>query len=229
MKLLQVNLFIILTFFSSGWIFAQDEEKDLSQGIDVYLYNGYAAGYRFNECDNSFWRVNLDLYSYYNDGTNNYDGLHINMSNKDTSSYETQNNRSNFSISLSPQYLFKLYQNEFMAIYSGGGILIGYNRSEDNSKSTYLGNYTNDTYQYAVSTTYSAGLIGILGLEGKLIENFSVFVESQLSGTRSWSTTSSNATSITGESDQYRSFSSSKAKGWAANLVISRVGIIFKF
>ena len=229
MTLTLISSAVVFIIFSFNLTSAQEAEKDLTQGVSVYLFNGYAAGYRFNECNNSFWRVNLDLYSNYTNRTHNSDGTTYTINSGDSSSYETTNNSSDFSISLVPQYFFKFYQNKYVEVYSGCGVLIGFNRDENKSTSTSLGNFTHKDYQYTITTGYSAGLIGTFGVEGKITENFSVFVESQLSGARTWSSSSSNNSSITDGTDQYRSYSSAKSKGWNANFNLSRAGITIKF
>lgn len=229
MKLLLTSLFVTLFYFSSISLFAQAGEKDLTQGISVYLFNGYAAGYRFNECDNSFWRVNLDLYTNYTNLTDNSNGNSVFITNGDTNSYESKNEHNRLSLTLTPQYLIKFYENKFINIYSGAGILVGYIHEEYKMNSKRLGDYTHNDYQYTVSTGYSAGLIGILGAEAKLTENLSVFVESQLSGVRSWTNSSSNSSSVENGTEQYRNYSSEKDKGWTADFVISRAGIVIKF
>ncbi len=229
MKLIQFSLSVLFVILSFNFLFAQNEENELAHGINIYLFNGYAAGYRFNECENSFWRVNLDLYTGYTNSTINSGSISFNMSSVDTSSSENKNDNSHFNLALTPQYLYKFYQNNFVDVYTGGGLLIGYSR--DQYKSTGRNNWDNSgyDYQYSVSDDYSIGLIAILGVETKLTHNFYVFVESQLSGTRGWSNTSSNGSSVSNGTEQYHSNGSAKAKGWMANFTVSRAGITIRF
>lgn len=229
MKLIKFSLLFLLVILSCNFSSAQEKEQDLTHGINIYLFDGYAVGYRFNESGNTFWRINLDLYANYNDGINNSDTHSKSLYGGDTSSYETKSENSHFSLTLSPQYLYKFYQSKFVDFYSGGGILFGYDRNEYKTNDKRVWSFTGYNYSYSVSNSYSLGIIGILGLEGKLTDNFSVFVESQLSEMRSWTTHSSNSTSISEETEEYRSFSSGKAKGWTTNFALSRAGIIFRF
>ena len=227
MKLTQFSLLVLFVTFSFNFTIAQEKEEDLTHGINIYLFNGYAAGYRFNECENSFWRINLDLYSNYSNSTNNSGSISVNMSNVDTVSTENKRDENHMSLSLTPEYLFKFYQTKFVDIYTGGGILIGYNRDESKSTSQRSWNTNAYDYQYTVYNGYSIGLIGVLGVEAKLTENFYVFVESQLSGTRSWMNGSGNSTTVNNGVEQYRSDSTNKTKAWYANFVLSRAGIVY--
>lgn len=229
MKLFRIISLILVITFSFNFTLAQEKEEDLTHGINIYLFDGYAAGYRFNESGNTFWRLNLDLYAHYTDGISNSDNQSIFFSGGDTSSYKVNNKDNNLSITLTPQYLYKFYQNKFVDFYTGGGILIGYNRHELRSENRYISDNPGYSYQYSILNGYSVGIIGILGLEGKLTENFSVFVESQLSETRTWSTSSSNSANNSEGTEIYRSYNSGKSKNWYTNFVLSRAGIIFRF
>ena len=229
MKLTQFSLLVLLVTFSFNFTSAQEKEKDLTQGINIYLFDGYAVGYRFNECENSFWRVNLDLYGRYTDNISNSDSHRMSGVNGDTTSTEIKGKDSRFSITLTPQYLYMFYQNKYAAFYTGGGILVGYDYSE--LKSTYQHDryYKSYSYQFSSSNGISLGIIAILGLEAKLTENFSVFVESQLSEARSWFTTSSNTTSSDNGTELSRIYSSQKNRGWTTNLELTRAGIVVRF
>jgi hypothetical protein len=229
MKTIQICAVILFVIFSLSSAFAQNEEKDLSKGVTIYLFNGLAAGYRFNECDNSFWRINLNLSEFWIDRKDNSDGWHWSTTPSDTTSFEGEYEDNRFGIAISPQYLYKFYDSKFITFYTGGGISVGYGGQKTRAKDNNIRQTVSADYHYDSEHHFSIGLISILGIESKPVHNISIFAESQLGVSRMWANYDLNTSYSPGNETTTRQYYDGRYVSWYGRLIFIRAGVTIKF
>ena len=189
-KLLMFTL--VLSIYSN--IFAQnidslkyhnqyDENNKI--GLQIYLVNGISVSLIKQYSNSDFFRFHIDLYG--NIDNSEGDRNWINKSQYDTTDYydKEDNNRNSQDIFLSLEYLSSLYNTKIIKFYIGGGPIIGftrYNQDVENKRDDENTSFSHQSYRRSIS----AGLLGILGFESKIIKNISLFGEYQINLSHYW-------------------------------------------
>jgi len=147
--------------------------------IQFYLVNGISASYKYNPANNCSWRINFD-----------FSGMVIGEDSKQKTNdkvhqtnnvidYKREDSWDSQYFESSIQYLHILLNIENIQFYLGAGGLFEYNRSFRYSDYYDYNNNQVVSKSYAENCEYEygAGIIGIVGLECKIIKRFSIFGE----------------------------------------------------
>lgn len=181
-------IIFIFSFFTSIIVYSEPGNKDSCEfnkehTIDLIFVNGYGLGYSVFNSPKSEIRILLDLYG---EGRfSKEDGIRDQTDENSTqkSSMERKDNTEYNLLSLTSQYLYKIYENKFGELYLGIGPQLGYSWNNYNYK------YENEDYNYKNITyrsTYFLGLSSIIGVRGKLNSTISIFAELEISGKYNW-------------------------------------------
>jgi outer membrane protein W len=194
-----------------------------SYGIQYYLVNGIFFAFKFNDNYPNVWRVKFDLSGAITGDSYNekpyYNGeLGVERENG------TNTTVTNFSISFEFNYFFNIH-NQFDP-YIGIGPLFKYSRDKYSQESKNLGLSNSSTSYETVNSSYGIGLIGVAGVESKVIDFISLFIEYNLSYTYNWTNIEANQNWQPSDS-HYES--ERDGNSWAFNISSAKIGIILYF
>ncbi len=191
--------------------------------IKVYFINGYGAIYQLNNSHNTFYRIHVDIQADIND------------SNISKINYARARRDKNISVMLAPEFGCYLINKEYFKFYIGGGPMFSYGYQYLNNEfSDSWQVETSGSYYYMHKTTknsYSVGIIGFIGIESRIYDNFSIFAEIDTRAVRTWSKGQiSNIESFRSAlfgSALYNSSGDIDGKEWNFNLSTVRLGFSF--
>lgn len=202
----------------------QDTSSSMySYGIQYYLVNGIFFAFKFNDNYPNVWRVKFDLSGAitgdsYNEKTYHEEELAIERENGTNTTVTT------FSISFEYNYFFNIHKQ--FDPYIGIGPLFKYSRDKYSQKSKNLKLSNSSTSYENLKSSYGIGLIGVAGVESKVIDFISLFIEYNLSYTYNWTNYE-----VSQHSQPSNSLYKSERDGnsWAFNISSLKIGIILYF
>jgi hypothetical protein len=222
-----IAIFLFFNFFINS-SFAQNEVE--SEGpkntFNFYFINGYAISYNFYEAQSYYLRAGLDI-STTKENIDS-DGEIIQYPSGYKSSTTESSDNSYFSIGASVQIILPVYKTKYGNIYFGTGPVFTYSTTNNNSSRTYndqvptnTSNYTNSTYVQ----NYDVAAIVLVGVEGIITDNISLFVEANIKGGGRWQHTESEYSNTDPTGYQYKNTSSSDGNGWFYEAQFIRMGV----
>ena len=220
-------IFLFFNFFINS-SFAQNEVE--SEGpkntFNFYFINGYAISYNFYEAQSYFLRAGLDI-STTKENIDS-DGEIIQYPSGYESSTTESSDNSYFSIGASVQIILPVYETKYGNIYFGTGPVFTYSTTNYSSSRTYndqvptnTSNYTNSTYVQ----NYDVAAIVLVGVEGIITDNISLFVEANIKGGGRWQHTEIEYSNTDPTGYQYKNTSSSDGNGWFYEAQFIRMGV----
>jgi len=219
---------ILLSFFFTINSIAQDDVK--SEGpkntFNFYFINGYVISYNFFEAQNFHLRAGLDISTTKEDIDS--DGEVIQYPSGYESSTTESSDNSYFSIGASVQIIFPVYETKYGNIYFGTGPVFTYSTSNYSSSRTYNDPDPTITSKYSNSTdvqNYDLAAIVLVGVEGIITENISLFVEANIKGGGRWQSTESEYSNTDPSGNQYKNTQSSDGNGWFYEAQFIRLGV----
>ena len=229
-----MKTFMTLTaiFFSlillSNNLLAQDEGK--SEGpkntFNFYFINGYAISYDFYKAQSFYLRGGLDISTAKEDIDS--DGEIIQYPSGYESSTTESSDNSYFSIGASVQIILPVYETKYGNIYLGTGPVFTYSTTNYSSSRTYNDPVPTNTSKYSNSTyeqNYDVAAIVLVGVEGTITDNISLFVEANIKGGGRWQHTESEYSNTDPTGYQYKNTSSSDGSGWFYEAQFIRMGV----
>jgi len=225
-----VSLFavILLSLFFTINSIAQDEVK--SEGpkntFNFYFINSYAISYNFYEASSYYLRAGLDISTSKSDIDS--DGEVIQYPSGYESSTTENSDNSYFSIGASVQIIFPVYKTKYGNIYFGTGPVFTYSTTNYSSSRTYNDPVPTNTSKYTNSTyvkNYDVAAIVLVGVEGIITDNISLFVEANIKGGGRWQHTESEYSNTDPTGYQYKNTSSSDGNGWFYEAQFIRLGV----
>ena len=221
-------IFLFLNFFTNNSL-AQDEVKseEPKNTFNFYFINGYAISYNFYEAHSYYLRAGLDISTSKEDI--NSDGESIQYPSAYESSTTESSNNSYFSIGASVQIIFPVYVTKYGNIYVGTGPV--FTSSTRNYKSSRTQTYSDPTslpYSYTNITdeqNYDVAAIVLVGVEGILTENISLFVEANIKGGGRWQSSETEYSNSDPNGYQYKNTYNSDGNGWFYEAQFIRLGV----
>ncbi len=220
-------IFLFIIFLSKNSI-AQDEVK--SEGpkntFNFYFINGYTISYNFYEAKSYYLRAGLDISTSRSDIDS--DGEVIQYPSSYKSSTTESSDNSYFAIGASVQIIFPVYETKFGNIYLGTGPVFTYSTSNYSSSKTYNDSDPTNTSNYSNSTdvqNYDLAAIVLVGVEGIITENISLFVEANIKGGGRWQSTESEYSNTDPSGYQYKNTQNSDGSGWFYEAQFIRMGV----
>ena len=223
-------IFIFLNFFINNSL-AQDEVK--SDGpkntFNFYFINGYAISYNFYEAPRYYLRAGLDISTSKSDIDS--DGENIQYYTSSTEEYSTSESTDNsyFSIGASVQIIFPVYKTNFGKIYLGTGPVFSYTtRNYSSSRTQTNPDPTLSPYTSTSSTderNYDVAAIVLVGVEGVITDNISLFVEANIKGGGRWQNSDAEYSSSNTSGYYTKNTYSSDGSGWFYEAQFIRMGV----
>ncbi len=222
----KIKILSLLVFIFSVKLFSQTggniNNNEINK-ISVYFVNGYGAIYQINTSPNTFYRLHVDIEADIVDSSfsrTNYIGS---SRNKD------------ITVMLAPEIGCYLINKEYAKLYIGGGPLFSYGYkyifNEFSAAGVFVDNhFFRMVYQSTKKTnnSYSVGIIGFLGIESRVFDNFSVFAEIDAKILKTW--TDGETTTRFGSRSYSDNLSTlSDGNEWAIGLSTVRLGFSFMF
>jgi hypothetical protein len=222
-----IAIFLFFNFFINS-SFAQNEVE--SEGpkntFNFYFINGYAISYNFYEAQSYYLRAALDI-STTKENIDS-DGEIIQYPSGYESSTTESSDNSYFSIGASVQIILPVYKTKYGNIYFGTGPVFTYSTTNNNSSRTYNDLVPTNTSKYTNSTyvqNYDVAAIVLVGVEGIITDNISLFVEANIKGGGRWQHTESEYSNTDPTGYQYKNTSSSDGNGWFYEAQFIRMGV----
>lgn len=231
-------LFVFLLFFANySFTFAQEDKKsneEYSSEIKVYFLNSYGAIYQYKYSEKSSVRFQLDIIGNLLDSDRELSGLskyvNGNIINSNSTRDETTNS---YSILISPQYCYSLYQIKNFNFYIGTAPALTYSfssyESNDKSKSVISVNETTELNSKNKSRTWSLGFMGFLGIEGNINENLKIFSEIYISENRKWNTIENETNQILENKQYFHQTSNYEVNSWGFSISNVTLGVSYSF
>jgi hypothetical protein len=225
---LTLSVLILMVLFSLENIFAQEvsETEKPKNTFNFYFINGYAISYDLYEAQSFYLRAGLDISTSKEDI--DLDGEIIQSPSDYESSTAESSDNSYFSIGASVQIIFPVYETKYGNIYFGTGPVFTYSTSNYSSSRTYNDPFPTNTYKYSNSTyeqNYDVAAIVLVGVEGIITDNISLFIEANIKGGGRWKHTESEYSNTDPTGYQYKNTSSSDGNGWFYEAQFIRMGV----
>ncbi|MCF6271141.1 MAG: hypothetical protein L3J41_15620 [Melioribacteraceae bacterium] len=217
-----VKLALIFVFISlSTSLIAQVDSTKADRGVNINFFNGYALAYKWNASQSMNYRVYLSLNSSLSgdkyDSENKYD------ENTKRTGEQTED-RTFVNMNLSFQFLFNIISQKSFNLYLGVGpnLSYSYRKWENNEKNKSESESSN--YEYSSSeSSYGVGVVSLIGIEAYLTNTITLFAETHLLGSKSWSNYNNTYSNRYNNSDNTGE-NSRTGSGWSANFQLVKVG-----
>ena len=180
----KIKILSLLVFILSVKLFSQTDgniNNNEINKISVYFINGYGAIYQINSSANTFYRLHVDIEADIVD------------SNFSRTNYAGSSRKKDISVMLAPEIGCYLINKKYAKLYIGGGPLFAYGYKyifeEYTADDAFInGHYYEMVYNSSktIKNSYSAGIIGFMGIESCVFDNFSVFAEIDTKILRTW-------------------------------------------
>ena len=220
-------IFLFFNFFINS-SFAQNEVESAGpkNTFNFYFINGYAISYNFYEAQSYYLRAGLDI-STTKENIDS-DGEIIQYPSGYESSTTENSDNSYFSIGASVQIILPVYETKYGNIYFGTGPIFTYSATNYSSSRTYNDPVPTNTSKNSNSTyeqNYDVAAIVLVGVEGIITDNISLFVEANIKGGGRWQHTESEYSNTDPTGYQYKNTSSSDGNGWFYEAQFVRMGV----
>ncbi|MFH0736182.1 MAG: hypothetical protein V1773_17245 [bacterium] len=180
----KIKILSLLVFILSVKLFSQTDgniNNNEINKISVYFINGYGAIYQINTSPNTFYRLHIDIEADIVD------------SNFSRTSYAGSSRNKDIKVMLAPEIGCYLINKKYAKLYVGGGPLFSYGYKyifeEYTADYVYMNGYPFERVYNSSKTiknSYSVGIIGFMGIESRVFDNFSVFAEIDIKILRTW-------------------------------------------
>ncbi len=233
MKVLFVSLLLLANYSFS---FAQEKKsnEEYSSEIKIYFLNSYGAIYQYKYSENSSVRFQLDITGNLLNSDHESSGLSKYENGNAINSNSTRDETTkNYSILISPQYCYALYQNKYFNFYIGAGPSLSYYfssyESHEISRSVLSVNETTEFNSINNSRTWSLGLMGLLGIEGNINENLKIFSEVYISENKKWNKIENETNQILESKQYFHQTSNYEVNSWEFSISNVTLGISYSF
>jgi len=234
-NLISFLAFNFLVFFLSTNLFSQEDiEPDKPKNtFNFYFINGYAVSYNFYNAESFYLRAQLDISTSKEDM--DADGEIIEEYTNGTQKYSTTGNTETnyFSIGASAHIIFPVYKTNYGKVYLGTGPLFNYsNQNYNNSESRDQFSPDSNVFQYSTTSSitsneknYDVGALVLVGIEGIITDNISLFVEAYLKGGRKWKKTEWESLYSATPDYHSKQTSTKDGDGWFYEAQFIRLGV----
>jgi hypothetical protein len=225
-----IRLFSLFLFinFSSSQLYSQEKTElgTPENTFNFYFINGYTISYDFYEAQSYYLRAGLDISTTKEDIDS--DGEVIQSPSSYESSTTESSDNSYFSIGASVQIILPFYETKYGNIYFGIGPVFTYSTTNYSSSRTYNDPVPTNTSKYSNSTyeqNYDVAAIVLVGVEGTITDNISLFVEANIKGGGRWQKNESEYSNTDPSGYQYKNTSNSDGNGWFYEAQFIRLGV----